>query len=146
MRRLLAVLLALLGLASAQGAIGMRFGYGEGLGLTFGAGMENRLRQNLSGRLAADLAPEAPGVALEALLLFKPDLGQYDPALKGLLPYVGGGLAGVVGPAPTLGVSLALGLEGLLDPTTGLFAEGGYTYGFADFPKVFRLAFGVSFR
>lgn len=87
----------------------MRFGYGEGLGLTFGAGMENRLRQNLSGRLAADLAPEAPGVALEALLLFKPDLGQYDPALKGLLPYVGGGLAGVVGPAPTLGVSLALG-------------------------------------
>jgi hypothetical protein len=108
--------------------------------------MENRLRQNLSGRLAADLAPEAPGVALEALLLFKPDLGQYDPALKGLLPYVGGGLAGVVGPAPTLGVSLALGLEGLLDPTTGLFAEGGYTYGFADFPKVFRLAFGVSFR
>ena len=46
----------------------MRFGYGEGLGLTFGAGMENRLRQNLSGRLAADLAPEAPGVALEALL------------------------------------------------------------------------------
>mgnify|MGYP000880584635 CR=1 FL=1 len=36
--------------------------------------------------------------------------------------------------------------EGLLDPTTGLFAEGGYTYGFADFPKVFRLAFGVSFR
>ena len=100
MRRLLVVLLALFGLASAQGAIGMRFGYGEGLGLTFGAGMENRLRQNLSGRLAADLAPEAPGVALEALLLFKPDLGQYDPALTGLLPYVGGGLAGVVGPAP----------------------------------------------
>ena len=51
-----------------------------------------------------------------------------------------------MGPAPTLGVSLALGLEGLLDPTTGLFADGGYTYGFADFPKVFRLAFGVSFR
>ena len=121
----------------------MRFGYGEGLGLTFGAGMENRLRQNLSGRLAADLAPEAPGVALEALLLFKPDLGQYDPALKGLLPYVGGGLAGVVGPAPTLGVSLALGL---LDPTTGLFAEAAYVYGFADFPKLWRFAFGVNFR
>ena len=118
----------------------MRFGYGEGLGLTFGAGMENRLRQNLSGRLAADLAPEAPGVALEALLLFKPDLGQYDPALKGLLPYVG------VGPAPTLGVSLALGLEGLLDPTTGLFAEAAYVYGFADFPKLWRFAFGVNFR
>lgn len=146
MRRLLVVLLALLGLASAQGAIGMRFGYGEGLGLTFGAGVENRLRQHLAGRLAADLAPAAPGVALEALLLFKPDLGQYDPALKGFLPYVGGGLAGVVGPAPTLGVSLALGLEGLLDPTTGLFAEAAYVYGFADFPKVGRFAFGVNFR
>jgi len=146
MRRLLVVLLALLGLALAQSAIQMRFGYGEGLGLTFGAGVENVLRQNLSGRLAADLAPEAPGVALEALLLFKPDLGQYDPTLKGLLPYLGGGLSGVVGPNPTLGVGLVAGLEGLLDPTTGLFAEGGYTYGFADFPKVFRLAFGVSFR
>ena len=79
----------------------MRFGYGEGLGLTFGAGMENRLRQNLSGRLAADLAPEAPGVALEALLLFKPDLGQYDPALKGLLPYVGAGPTTPASPPPT---------------------------------------------
>ena len=124
----------------------MRFGYGERRGLAFGAGMDNRLRQSLAGRLAADLAPEAPGVALEALLLFKPDLGQYDPALKGLLPYVGGGLAGVVGPAPTLGVSLALGLEGLLDPTTGLFAEAAYVYGFADFPKLWRFAFGVNFR
>ena len=146
MRRLLVVLLALFGLAPAPGATAMRPGYGAGLGLTFGAGMENRLRQNLSGRLAAALAPEAPGVALEALLLFKPDLGQYDPALKGLLPYVGGGLAGVVGPAPTLGVSLALGLEGLLDPTTGLFAEAAYVYGFADFPKLWRFAFGVNFR
>lgn len=44
MRRLLVVLLALLGLALAQSAIQMRFGYGEGLGLTFGAGVENVLR------------------------------------------------------------------------------------------------------
>ena len=56
------------------------------------------------------------------------------------------GLASVVGPAPTLGVSLALGLEGLLDPTTGLFAEAAYVYGFADFPKLWRFAFGVNFR
>jgi len=146
MGRLLPVLLALFGLASAQSAIQMRFGYGEGLGLTFGAGLENVLRPNLAGRLAAEIAPASPGVALEALLLFKPDLGRYDPGLRGLLPYLGGGLSGVVGPNPTLGVGLVAGLEGLLDPTTGLFAEGGYIYGFADFPKGFRLALGVNFR
>ncbi len=124
----------------------MRFGYGEGLGLTFGAGVESRLRQNLFGRLAAELAPAAPGVALEAALLFKPDLGQYDPSLKGLLPYFGGGLSAVVGPSLTAGVSFTLGMEGLLDPYTGLFAEGSYVYGFADFPKVWRFALGVNFR
>ncbi|GGM98206.1 hypothetical protein GCM10007092_09990 [Thermus composti] len=145
MKRLLIAFL-LLGIASAQSAIQMRFGYGEGLGLTFGAGVENVLRQNLAGRLTAELAPAAPGVALEATLLFKPDLGQYDPTLKGLLPYLGGGLSGVVGPNPTLGVGLVAGLEGLLDPTTGLFAEGAYVYGFADFPKVWRFGLGVNFR
>ena len=78
----------------------MRFGYGEGLGLTFGAGMENRLRQNLSGRLAADLAPEAPGVALEALLLFKPDLGSTTPPSKASSPTWAGGAPGWWGPPP----------------------------------------------
>ncbi|GAB5601590.1 hypothetical protein FJNA_01140 [Thermus sp. FJN-A] len=145
MKRWLA-LLTLLGLASAQSAIGMRFGYGEGLGLTFGAGLENQLRRNLVGRLTAELAPAAPGVALEALLLFKPDLGQYDPALGGLLPYFGGGLGAVVGPSLTAGVGFTLGLEGHLDPSTGLFAEGTYVYGFAAFPKVWRFALGVNFR
>ncbi|GAA5334413.1 MULTISPECIES: hypothetical protein [Thermus] len=140
------VLLALLGLAHAQSAIQMRFGHGETLGLTFGAGVESRLRQNLTGRLTAELAPAAPGVALEAALLFKPDLGQYDPSLRGLLPYFGGGLGALVGPSLTAGVSFTLGLEGLLDPSTGLFAEGSYVYGFADFPKVWRFALGVNFR
>lgn len=124
----------------------MRFGYGDGLGLTFGAGVENRLRQNLVGRFLAELAPATPGVALEGALLFKPDLGQYDPSLGGLLPYFGGGLGAVVGPRLTAGVSFTMGLEGLLDRYTGLFAEGAYVYGFADFPKVWRLALGVNFR
>uniref|UniRef100_A0A7C2C251 Outer membrane protein beta-barrel domain-containing protein n=1 Tax=Thermus islandicus TaxID=540988 RepID=A0A7C2C251_9DEIN len=146
MKRLLLALTLATGLAWAQGTIGMRLGYGEGLGLTFGAAVETRLRQNLSGRLAADLAPAGPGVALEASLLFKPDLGLYEPSLKGLLPYLGGGVSGLVGPAPTLGVGLTLGLEGLLDPYTGLFAEGTYVYGFAAFPKVWRLALGANFR
>lgn len=117
MKRLLLALALFLGLASAQSAIGMRFGYGEGLGLTFGAGVENRLRQNLSGRLLAELSPAAPGVVLEASLLFKPDLGQYDPTLAGTLPYFGGGLSGLVGPTPTLGVGFTLGLEGFWTPT-----------------------------
>ncbi|TBH20657.1 hypothetical protein [Thermus thermamylovorans] len=46
-----------LGPASAQSTTSLPFGYGEGLGLSFGAGVENRLRQNLSGRLTAELAP-----------------------------------------------------------------------------------------
>lgn len=101
MRRLLVVLLALLGLASAQGAIGMRFGYGEGLGLTFGAGMENRLRQNLSGRLAADLAPEAPGVALEApSSSSSPTWGSTTPPSKASSPTWAGGSPGWWGPPP----------------------------------------------
>ncbi len=145
MKRLFALTL-IAGLAWAQGTIGMRLGYGEGLGLTFGAAVETRLRQNLSGRLAADLAPGAPGVALEASLLFKPDLGLYDPGLKGLLPYFGGGLSGLVGPASTLGVGLTVGLEGLLDPYTGFFLEGGYLYGFANLPQFWRLGLGVNFR
>lgn len=146
MKRVLLALLLVLGMASAQSAIQMRFGYGESLGLTFGAGLENRLRQNLSGRLSAMLAPAAPGVALEGALLFKPDLGQYDPSLKGLLPYFGGGLSAVVGPNLTAGVSFTGGMEGLLDPYTGLFVEATYVYGFANFPKVWHLALGVSFR
>ncbi|GAA6754783.1 hypothetical protein QT17_02530 [Thermus sp. 2.9] len=145
MRRVF-VLLFLLGLAGAQSAIQMRFGHGEALGLTFGAGVESHLRQNLVGRLTAELAPAAPGVALEAALLFKPDLGQYEPGLQGLLPYFGGGLGALLGPRPTAGVGFTLGLEGLLDPYTGLFAEGSYVYGFADFPKVWRFALGVNFR
>lgn len=124
----------------------MRFGYGDGLGLTFGAGVESRLRQNLVGRFLAELAPATPGVALEGALLFKPDLGQYDPSLAGVLPYFGGGLGAVVGPRLTAGVSFAMGLEGLLDRYTGLFAEATYVYGFADFPKVWRLTLGVNFR
>lgn len=119
---------------------------GKALGSPSGAGLENRLRQNLSGRLSAMLAPAAPGVALEGALLFKPDLGQYDPSLKGLLPYFGGGLSAVVGPSLTAGVSFTGGLEGLLDPYTGLFAEATYVYGFANFPKVWHFTLGVSFR
>jgi len=145
-KRILLATAVFLSLATAQSAIQMRFGYGEGLGLTFGTGVENRLRQNLSGRLLAELAPAAPGVALEASLLFKPDLGQYDPTLAGLLPYFGGGLSGLVGPQSTVGVSFSAGLEGLLDPYTGLFAEATHVYGFADFPKVWRFSLGVNFR
>lgn len=124
----------------------MRFGYGESTGLSFGAGVESVLRRNLSGRLYLDLAPASPGLAVGGDLLFKPDLGQYDPTLRGLLPYFGGGLSGVLGPQSTFGVGFSLGLEGLLDPYTGLFLEGQYVYGFADAPKTWRAVLGVNFR
>lgn len=145
MRKALALLL-LLGVGLAQSAIQMRFGYGESTGLSFGAGVESALRRNLSGRLYLDLAPASPGLAVGGDLLFKPDLGQYDPTLRGLLPYFGGGLSGVLGPQSTFGVGFSLGLEGLLDPYTGLFLEGQYVYGFADAPKTWRAVLGVNFR
>ncbi|KGQ22690.2 hypothetical protein [Thermus filiformis] len=145
MRKALALLL-LLGVGLAQSAIQMRFGYGESTGLSFGAGVESVLRRNLSGRLYLDLAPASPGLAVGGDLLFKPDLGQYDPTLRGLLPYFGGGLSGVLGPQSTFGVGFSLGLEGLLDPYTGLFLEGQYVYGFADAPKTWRAVLGVNFR
>jgi hypothetical protein len=138
--------LLLLGVGLAQSAIQMRFGYGESTGLSFGAGVESALRRNLSGRLYLDLAPASPGLAVGGDLLFKPDLGQYDPTLRGLLPYFGGGLSGVLGPQSTFGVGFSLGLEGLLDPYTGLFLEGQYVYGFADAPKTWRAVLGVNFR
>lgn len=52
----------------------------------------------------------------------------------------------MVGPSLTAGVSFTGGLEGLLDPYTGLFAEATYVYGFANFPKVWHFTLGVSFR
>lgn len=46
----------------------------------------------------------------------------------------------------TFGVGFSLGLEGLLDPYTGLFLEGQYVYGFANAPKTGRILLGVNFR
>jgi hypothetical protein len=51
-----------------------------------------------------------------------------------------------LGEQSTAGVSFSAGLEGLLDPYTGLFAEATYVYGFASFPKVWRFGLGVNFR
>ncbi len=144
MRRGLALLL-LVGLVQAQ-SLGLRFGFGEGLGLTLGASLETSLRTNLNGRLGLDLSPGAPGVALEALLLFKPDLGRYDPSLRGLAPYLGGGLGGMVGPKPTAGVTFALGFEGPIDFTTGLFLEGRYLYALPSLPHAWWLGLGATFR
>jgi hypothetical protein len=83
---------------------------------------------------------------IETRLLFKPDLGQYDPFLEGLLPYFGRGLSELLGGQSTFGVSFSARVEALFDPYTGLFAEGTYVYGFADSPKVWRLEIGVNFR
>lgn len=138
-------LLLLLGLALAQNPIQMRLGLGGGV-FFFGLGMEAELRRNLTGGVYADLDPANPGLALGGRLLFKPDLGQYDPALSGLRPYLGGGLGGVLGPAASLGLVLAAGLEGRLDPSTGLFLEGEYLYGLKDAPKRGRIVLGASFR
>lgn len=146
MRKILLLLLSLSLLGHAQSAIQMRIGYGEGTGLSFGAGLESNLRRNLTGRLYLDLSPASPGLAIGGDLLFKPDLGRYDPSLRGLFPYFGGGLSGLLASESTFGVGFSLGLEGLLDPYTGLFLEGQYVYGFANAPKTGRILLGVNFR
>ncbi|MER3451566.1 MAG: hypothetical protein C4298_02635 [Thermus sp.] len=146
MRKILLLLLSLSLLGHAQSAIQMRIGYGEGTGLSFGAGLESNLRRNLTGRLYLDLAPASPGLAVGGDLLFKPDLGQYDPTWRGSFPYFGGGLSGLLGPQSTFGVGFSLGLEQLLDPDTGLAIEAQYVYGIANAPKTWRMLLGVNFR
>ncbi len=144
MRRWIALFL-LLGLALAQNPIQMRLSLGDGV-LSFGVGLETELRRNLMGGVYADLDPASPGLALGGRLLFKPDLGQYDPELRGLRPYFGGGLGGTLTQEPSFGVVFAGGMEGLIDPWTGVFLEAEYFYGFLDAPKRWRFLLGVSFR
>lgn len=142
----LAAVLSAFGSAAQASALQMRLGYGEGLGFTLGAGVEAPLRSHLALNYGVEVAPEGPGLAAFLQMSFKPDLGQYLPEAKGVRPYLGGGLAGLLGGGSTFGLLLTAGAEASLDPTTGLYLEGGYLYGFGTLPRYWRLGLGFTFR
>lgn len=146
-----ALLLLLIGLmafggAQANSAFQMRLGYGKGLGLTLGAGYEVPLRQNLVLGYGAEVAPDGPGLLAHLRLAFKPDLGRYAPGLAGIRPYLGGGLAGILGGGSTLGLDPGLGLEVPVDSSTALYTEASYLYGFGSLPKYWHFGLGFAFR
>lgn len=132
--------------AQANSAFSMRLGYGKGLGLTLGAGYEVPLHQNLVLDYGAEVAPDGPGFLAHLRLAFKPDLGRYAPGLAGIHPYLGGGLAGILGGGSTLGLDLGLGLEVPVDSSTALYAEAFYLYGVRSLPKYWHFGLGLAFR
>ncbi|WP_117238303.1 hypothetical protein [Thermus sediminis] len=131
-------------LASAQRALSFRLSLpdpGPGLGL----GLEVPLEPNLAFRGFADLFPGGPSFLVAGEVLFKPDLGQVDRALRGIRPYFGGGLAGRFSNRGDLGLHLSLGVEVLLEPRTGVFLDGEYFSGFGG-QRLSRVVLGANLR
>lgn len=138
---ILLLVLALGSAVQAQRAVSLRLvfppfsGLGIGLGLEAPLeGLEAPLEQNTALRIYGEVFPSGPNFLVAGDFLFKPDLGQVDRDLRGIRPYFGGGLWVMVpsGGSPGLGLGLALGVEFLLEPRTGVFLEeeGAYFYPF----------------
>ncbi|WP_337844310.1 hypothetical protein [Thermus sp.] len=141
---ILFLVLALGSAVQAQRAVSLRLS----LPLAgFGLGLEAPLERNTAFRVYGDLFPGGPSVLLAGDFLFKPDLGQVDRDLRGIRPYFGGGLGVRVpsGGSPDLGLGLALGVEFLLEPRTGVFLEGAYFYPFGG-GQGSRLVLGANLR
>ncbi len=135
MKKALISLVLLLGLAHAQidrFTLQTRLGYGEMLGLTFGAGMEIYFFQTLAGRLMAGIAPLPPGgTVIDIALLLKPVLAWPGSSFA-LLPYFGGGFGVLAGRDFAGGLGLVAGLELLLEEIRldggriAVFVEGNH--------------------
>jgi hypothetical protein len=111
-----------------------------------GFGLEAELQRNLVALLYGDLVFRGPGVLVGGELLFKPDLGQFDRDLRGIMPYVGGGIGvGFGGGGADAGLTLDFGIEFLVDRSTGLFVGWQGIYYFDGFTGS-RAILGASFR
>jgi hypothetical protein len=111
-----------------------------------GFGLEAELQRNLTALLYGDLVFRGPGVLVGGELLFKPDLGQFDRDLRGISPYIGGGVGvGFGGSAANAGLTLDFGIEFAVDRSTGLFVGWQGIYYF-DGPVGSRAVLGASFR
>lgn len=114
---------------------------------TLGLGLEADLQRNLVAQLYGDiLFRNNVGFLLGGNLLFKPDLGQFDRDLRGISPYVGGGLGTLLSSGGVdFGVNLDLGIEFAIDRNTGIFVGGETLFAFTG-DSYGRLIFGASFR
>lgn len=111
-----------------------------------GFGLEAELQRNLVALFYGDLFFQGPGVFVGGELLFKPDLGQFDRDLRGISPYLGGGVgAGFGGGGADVGLTLDFGIEFALDRSTGLFVGWQGIYYF-DGGAGSRAILGASFR
>jgi len=114
---------------------------------TLGLGLEADLQRNLVAQLYGDILLRSNvGFLLGGNLLFKPDLGQFDRDLRGIRPYLGGGLGTVLsGGGVDFGVNLDLGIEFAIDRSTGIFIGGETLFAFTG-GSYSRLILGASFR
>ena len=113
---------------------------------TLGLGLEADLQRNLVAQLYGDILLRSNvGFLLGGNLLFKPDLGQFDRDLRGISPYLGGGLGTVLSGGGVDFVNLDLGIEFAIDRNTGIFIGGETLFAFAGGPYG-RLILGASFR
>ncbi|WP_018466383.1 hypothetical protein [Calidithermus timidus] len=111
-----------------------------------GFGLEAELQRNLVALLYGDLVFRGPAVLVGGELLFKPDLGQFDRDLRGVSPYIGGGVGvGFGGGAADAGLTLDFGIEFAVDRSTGLFVGWQGIYYFDGFVGS-RAILGASFR
>lgn len=109
-----------------------------------GLGLEASLQRDLVVLVYGDVIFQGPGFLIGGELLFKPDLGQFDRDLRGIKPYLGGGL-GLQTPTPNFALTLDAGVEFLLDRDTGLFIGGQSVFPFSASPYG-RVVLGASFR
>lgn len=109
-----------------------------------GFGLEAGLQRDLVAQIYGDLIFQGPAFLIGGALLFKPDLGQFDRDLRGIRPYLGGGL-GLRLPNPNFALTLDAGIEFSLDRDTGLFIGGQSIFPFNGSSSG-RVLLGVSFR
>ncbi|MGQ9735158.1 MAG: hypothetical protein ACUVUP_00940 [Thermaceae bacterium] len=140
MKRAWVLILLLLSPVLAQRAVSFRFSLSDSPGM--GLGLETSLERDLALRVYGDLSPAGPTGYLGGEVLFKPGLGR---ALRGIRPYLGGGLGTALSSTPLTGLGLTLGVEVLLDAWTGVFLDGEYFYGFGG-GRMSRLVLGVNLR
>jgi hypothetical protein len=143
----LPILLVLLALCAASSALAQRsFQLRIGIpGPTLGFGIEADLQRNLVANIYGDLVFRGPSFILGGEVLFKPDLGEFDRDLRGISPYIGGGLGVQFPSSISFALTLDAGVEFALDRNTGLFIGGQGIFPFDSSPRS-RLLFGASFR
>lgn len=145
MRKLPVFLILLLVLASsafAQRSFQLRVSVpSPGLGF----GLEAELQRNLVADFYGDLLFRGPNVVVGGDLLFKPDLGQFDRDLRGISPFIGGGLGLWFFNPVVFSLNLTGGIEFELDRSTALFLAGQGIY-FLDGGSGSRVIFGVAFK